>query len=257
MTAFYKYQGTGNDFIIIDDRDMSFHPDKATVMRLCDRRFGIGADGLILFRDDDEADFRMVYYNADGMQSSMCGNGGRCIARFARKVEAAGLSGRFIAIDGMHDYEITGQGTVRLKMIPVCSIEKQEEAMIMDTGSPHFVLPSEDIAEIDIVAEARAIRYSERFRQEGINVNFTEERDGQYFMRTYERGVEDETLSCGTGTVAVALAIAERRQLSEGPVEIQTPGGKLSVHFKRIDAGFSDIWLEGPAEEVYRGSISI
>jgi diaminopimelate epimerase len=227
------------------------------IARLCDRRFGIGADGLILLEDSTTSDFGMIYYNADGRESSMCGNGGRCLARFARELGICADEGVFTAIDGEHPFVITASRSVRLKMNDVTGIEVREDAFIMDTGSPHYVILSSDISEIDLVGEAGKIRYSHRFREEGINVNYVEETGDGYFMRTYERGVEDETLSCGTGTVAVALAIALHDGITAGPLDINTPGGKLRVHFKRIQGGFSDIWLEGPAEEVFKGTIGV
>jgi diaminopimelate epimerase len=255
MIHFTKYQGTGNDFIMVDNREMSFIPDKQTVSQLCDRRFGIGADGLILLEVSARSDFKMVYFNSDGNPSSMCGNGGRCLAHYAHSLGVCDKDGSFEAIDGLHEFTIGPSSIVKLRMKDVEHIESASDAYILDTGSPHYVVFADEILELPLVAEARKVRYNDRFRKDGINVNFVEVKENKYFMRTYERGVEDETLSCGTGTVAVALSIALSEDLKAGPVEINTPGGKLSVHFTRIDAGFSDIWLQGPAEKVFEGNI--
>ena len=254
MIQFSKYQGTGNDFILVDNRLGTLQPQSKEIRHWCDRKFGVGADGLILLEDSRDHDFKMVYFNADGKESSMCGNGGRCIAKIARSLNVCDDHGVFEAIDGLHPFEIDSHGVVRLKMKDVNAIENDGSATIMDTGSPHYTVFTEDLMELDILNEAGKIRYGQRFKEEGINVNFIEVTDGKYYMRTYERGVEDETLSCGTGTVAVALTIAAVYNVS-GPFEIITPGGKLTVHFKRIDEGFSDIWLEGSAEKVFDGVI--
>jgi diaminopimelate epimerase len=256
--SFRKYQGTGNDFIILHDPDMSFpSEDIAMIEHLCHRRFGIGADGLMLVRPEDGYDFRMVYFNADGRESTMCGNGGRCIAAFAHQLGLASEEGRFMAIDGPHEYQILKNGAVRLKMIDVESFQTDGEDIIMNTGSPHFVSMRKDVSAIDIVPEARAIRYNAIFAKEGINVNFVEERDGQCTLRTYERGVEDETYSCGTGTVAAALALAIKNAWSNGPVLLNTKGGQLKVWFEKDGAVFRNIWLEGPAEHVFSGQVTI
>ena len=254
---FSKYQGTGNDFILIDNRALHFDGDLHRVARLCDRRFGIGADGLILLESSEMCDFKMVYYNSDGRLSSMCGNGGRCLVRYAISLGAAKEEGSFEAVDGIHRFSLTEEG-VKLEMSDVHEISRDGEAWVLDTGSPHYVCGiSTPLREFPLDKEARKIRYNDLYREDGINVNFTEVREGQIFMRTYERGVEGETLSCGTGTVAVALVAALQDGSAASPLSIQTPGGKLMVHFARIDDGFSDIWLEGPAELVFSGEISV
>jgi diaminopimelate epimerase len=251
---FIKYQGTGNDFVIIDNRDLRFPKDDVSLIeKICTRRFGVGADGLMLVENADGYAFRMVYYNSDGRQSTMCGNGGRCIAAFAVAQGIAPEEGVFIAIDGPHEYSFTEAGQVRLKMIDVTSIERSESDLIMNTGSPHFVRFVPDVAGCNIVEIGRSVRYSDRFKQEGINVNIVEIGDGHARMRTYERGVEDETFSCGTGTVAAALSVALERELQLGTVAISTPGGALKVHFQREGDHFKEIYLEGPATQVFSG----
>ncbi|HUM52782.1 MAG TPA: diaminopimelate epimerase [Chitinophagales bacterium] len=254
---FYKYQGTGNDFILIDNRSLLFPKENTKLIHsLCDRRFGIGADGLMLLENVTAYDFKMVYYNADGNESTMCGNGGRCIASFAGLLNIVQENGKFIAIDGEHDFEIA-DAVVKLKMINVSTIRQEINNYILFTGSPHYVSFRNAIDTLEIVEEARKIRYNDEFAKEGINVNFVEEKDDKIYMRTYERGVEGETLSCGTGTVAVALSIAEKHQLSQGKIEIQTPGGILFVSFEKQGTIFTNIWLEGAAQKVFEGDIEI
>ncbi|MEZ5009630.1 MAG: diaminopimelate epimerase [Chitinophagales bacterium] len=254
---FYKYQGTGNDFVMIDNRSMGLVLSQTQIAKLCDRKMGIGADGLMLLEKGSDTDFKMVYYNADGKGSSMCGNGGRCISHFAQYLDIVESAGTFEAIDGLHEFTINDKGIVKLKMNDVCQISNDGDALVMDTGSPHYVKHIDDIDKLDVVDLARAVRYNDTYRDNGINVNFVESVEDDIFMRTYERGVEDETLSCGTGTVAVALSVVNKGIKSESPIIINTPGGQLNVHFKKIDEGFSDIWLEGPAEMVYSGTIEI
>lgn len=256
--AFSKYQGTGNDFIIIHDPDKQFPVgDVALIAHLCHRRFGIGADGLMLVVPEEGHAFRMVYFNSDGRPSTMCGNGGRCIAAFAHRIDQAPASGSFLAVDGPHHYEILSDGTVRLHMIDVEGFIMQGNDYILQTGSPHYVRFTDDIDGLDLVREARSVRYSDQFSKEGINVNFVEVSQGTCAMRTYERGVEDETYSCGTGTVAAALSIAIRNEMESGPVILQTKGGQLKVDFQLINGAYSNIWLEGPAVHVFDGKVEI
>jgi diaminopimelate epimerase len=251
---FTKYQGTGNDFVIIDNRALRFpKEDVSLIEKICTRRFGVGADGLMLVENADGYAFRMVYYNADGRQSTMCGNGGRCIAAFAVSHGIAPQAGQFVAIDGPHDYSFTEEGQVQLKMIDVSSIERIENDLIMNTGSPHFVRFTTNVAGCDMVQIGRSVRYSDRFKDGGINVNVVELGEDHAQMRTYERGVEDETYSCGTGTVAVALSVALKKEIHSGTVAISTRGGALKVHFQREGNEFKEIYLEGPATKVYSG----
>src|SRR3546814_455488 len=205
--SFSKYQGAGNDFIIIDDRSGRICPDVELFSNWCNRRFGIGADGVMLVRNHSELDFEMLYFNADGREGSMCGNGGRCIAAFARELGITGTESRFMAVDGPHRARIS-DGEVSLEMKDVSRVEENEGDYILDTGSPHFIRITNQLTNLDVIGEGRAIRYNDRFREEGINVNFVEPVGQRYAVRTYERGVEDETFACGTGVTAVALAMA-------------------------------------------------
>lgn len=259
---FYKYQGTGNDFVIIDNRAHQYlnRADHKIVKRLCDRKFGVGADGLMLLQNSPDYDFEMVYFNADGYEGSMCGNGGRCIVAFAHFLGAIEEECRFIAVDGPHDAKVLSDGWVELKMVDVAEVEKGEGFYFLDTGSPHYVAFAPDVAEIDVVEEGRAIRYSDRFKVEGTNVNFVQEDVDQLIVATYERGVEDETLSCGTGVTAAALAAslqAGKEMEVDGVTDIQAKGGKLQIKFTKTGNGFENVWLCGPATQVFQGTISI
>jgi diaminopimelate epimerase len=260
---FHKYQGTGNDFVMIDDRSRTFPvEDYALVNRLCDRRRGIGADGLILLRTHAEYDFEMVYFNADGHLGSMCGNGGRCTVAFARQLGVIENQTRFIAADGPHEATIDAEGLVRLRMIDVVGQEEMAEGIYLHTGSPHIVrfLPASSLSRYDVLTEGRAVRYGDTFREKGgTNVNFVEAPAGAgmpWQVRTYERGVEGETHSCGTGVTAVALAAARRGAVS--PVPLRTIGGDLSVSFaQQEDGSYTDVYLNGPAERVFEGTITV
>ena len=259
---FFKYQGTGNDFVILDNRDNKY--DELTtkqVKHICDRRFGIGADGLILLSNKKYFDFQMVYYNADGNESSMCGNGGRCLVKFASHLGMLKSTYHFVAIDGKHEAEIGMNGIVRLKMQNVYSVEIHSGHVLLNTGSPHFVKFASDVKNIDVEETGREIRYSKEFREEGVNVNFVESiGEDCIFVRTYERGVEDETLACGTGVTAAAIASYLHRGFERGRTEIpvHAKGGDLAVRFQANGDGyFSDIWLCGPAEQVFEGEIQL
>ncbi|QEC51676.1 diaminopimelate epimerase [Anseongella ginsenosidimutans] len=255
---FSKYQGAGNDFILIDDRANQVRPDVEVFNKLCDRRFGIGADGIMLVRNHKDFDFEMLYFNADGREGSMCGNGGRCIATFARDLGITGSESHFIAVDGPHRARITGE-EVSLEMKDVNGIEINSGDYILDTGSPHLVRMTSTLQELDIVSEGRSVRYNDRFRQEGINVNFVEPFADHYAVRTYERGVENETYACGTGVTAVALAMAVKDKLyGDLKLRLQTKGGLLTVRFHRSgEQSFSGIYLSGPATFVFKGEIFI
>ncbi len=254
---FFKYQGTGNDFVILDNRENKYSELSAKqVSQICNRRFGIGADGLMLLNIKKYLDFEMIYYNADGNESSMCGNGARCLVKFAKLMGIHKSIYHFIAIDGKHEAEIDMHGMIRLKMQDVYKVEYHSGHMLVDTGSPHFVKFASNVTDIDVAETGREIRYSSAFKEKGINVNFVEStgEDG-IFVRTYERGVEDETLSCGTGVTAAALMSAHNEK-GFNRVEIKTPGGNLSVEFEKIDDHhFENIWLCGPAELVYKGEL--
>lgn len=256
---FYKYQGTGNDFVILENRDNKYdNLTREQVKHICNRRFGVGADGLMLLSNHAELDFNMVYFNADGNESSMCGNGGRCLVKFAKHLGMYKSSYRFMAVDGPHEADIDMHEIVRLKMQDVHEVDYHSGYAVLNTGSPHFVKFADNVEDIDVVETGREIRYSKKFEKEGINVNFVEtiDEDG-IFVRTYERGVEDETLSCGTGVTAAALMNAHNEN-GFNRVEVRTPGGNLSVEFDKINEdNFENIWLCGPAEFVYKGEIDI
>ncbi len=256
---YYKYQGTGNDFILLDNRENIYSnitPEE--VKFLCHRRFGVGADGLMMLNNKDGYDFEMKYFNADGNGSSMCGNGGRCILKFALLLGIKKPKYKFIAVDGTHEGEIDFSGDVRLKMKDVSGVEFSYAHYLLNTGSPHYVKTVADVNQVDVVGEGRAIRNSREFAEEGINVNFVETIDDDtIFVRTYERGVEDETLSCGTGVTASALVSAHNDR-GFNRVEVKTIGGKLSVEFEKIsDKEFKNIWLVGPAEFVFKGEVDL
>jgi diaminopimelate epimerase len=256
---FYKYQGTGNDFVILENRDNRYDDvTQKLVKKICNRRFGIGADGLMLLNNHPELDFEMIYFNADGNESSMCGNGGRCLVQFAKDRGMHKSTYLFMATDGMHEADIDMQNIIRLKMQDVNKVDYHSGYAILNTGSPHFVKFANNVEDIDVVETGRDIRYSKQFEKEGINVNFAETtaEDG-IFVRTYERGVEDETLSCGTGVTASALMNAHNAK-GFNRVEVKTPGGHLSVEYNKIDdEHFDNIWLCGPAEFVYKGEIEV
>ena len=252
--TFYKYQGTGNDFVIIDNRAL-FFPKKDTklVSFLCDRRFGIGADGLILLENDTQADFKMVYYNADGNQSTMCGNGGRCLVAFAKHLGVIENETTFNAVDGLHAAVIT-KDIVSLQMTDVSIIKHKPNSTFLDTGSPHHVQLIENLIDFDVAKEGAKLRYGV-YGATGSNINFVEQKaEDRFAVRTYERGVEGETLSCGTGVTAVAIAMHSSGKTNHNEVVIQTQGGDLTIRF---DTGeeYTNVHLTGPAKLVFKGEI--
>jgi diaminopimelate epimerase len=256
---FYKYQGTGNDFIIIENRDLKFkRADNALVAKLCDRRFGIGADGLMLLQSKQGVDFEMVYYNSDGNESSMCGNGGRCIVEFARYLGLVNDTAHFVAIDGEHEAKVK-PGFISLKMNDVKEVELNADFSFLNTGSPHYVAFVSDVNNYNVFEEGKKIRYNDRFKAKGTNVNFIEKTGSDLFVRTYERGVEGETYSCGTGVTAAAMVAAIKNVATQkNYCDIKTLGGNLKVKFNHHpDNSFTDVWLEGPATFVFKGEISI
>lgn len=257
--TFYKYQGTGNDFVILDNRNDEFSSlSTKQIHRLCDRRFGVGGDGLMLLNNKAGYDFEMLYFNADGHAGSMCGNGGRCITRFVFNMGLHKYTYMFLATDGVHESEIDKNNLIRLKMNDVSEIDEHASYVLLNTGSPHLIKFANDVVNVDVVDTGREIRYSKKFAEDGVNVNFVESTGhDSIYVRTYERGVEDETLSCGTGVTAAAL-VSAHNPLGFNRVDVVTPGGKLSVEFNKIsDTQFDNIWLCGPAEFVYSGEIEI
>jgi diaminopimelate epimerase len=252
---FSKYQATGNDFILIDNRKLTFPAlDNALIARLCHRRFGIGADGLMLLQQHPEYDFEMVYFNADGNLGSFCGNGSRSIVKFAERLGLATGSTCFLASDGVHEATILKNG-VRVKMSDVNKLIPTEFGLFLNTGSPHVVIAVDAIEYLDVDSLGKKVRHDPIFSPGGTNVNFAKFEGDKVLVRTFERGVEAETLSCGTGVVASAIAAAERGFLT--PVKVVTPGGNLEVSFLRNENHYSEIWLSGNALHVFDGDISV
>lgn len=250
--AFNKYHGAGNDFIIIDNRSLFFDKkDSSLISSICNRQIGIGADGLILLENDKETDFKMVYYNADGNESTMCGNGGRCLVAYANNLGIIQGETSFIAIDGIHKATIDKNKNVNLQMKDVDFIERLTDDFVLDTGSPHYVKIVNEYTD-NFVNEARAIRNSTRFIKEGINVNFIKVQAENLEIRTFERGVENETLACGTGCVAAALSVMNRNEKINS-VNLKAIGGQLKVTASRTKEGFNNVWLFGPTAFVFNG----
>ena len=257
--TFYKYQGTGNDFVMIDNRTTTFPKNNTKLVAfLCDRKFGIGADGLILLENHEKYDFKMVYYNSDGNESSMCGNGGRCLVAFAKQLEVIKDKAEFEAIDGYHFASIDENDIVSLQMKDVLEIDVRENYSFLNTGSPHHVEVVEDLENLAIKEIGSKIRYSDLYGKEGSNVNFVKQIDSDKFaVRTYERGVEDETLSCGTGVTAVAIAMYANHKTKSNNIKLQVEGGDLQVSFKEDHGKFTEVFLKGPAKFVFDGEIAV
>lgn len=255
---FLKYHGTGNDFIMLDGRKIDMKSLTTSVIaRLCDRHFGIGADGLIILTESEKYDFKMTYYNSDGHVGTMCGNGGRCIVSFAHELGVVNQACTFEAADGLHTATLLVDGSVKLKLNDVMEIQQLEDGLFLNTGSPHLILFRMQIADIDVFGEGRRIRHEARF-PDGTNVNFVELTKKGIKVRTYERGVENETLSCGTGVTASAIA-ANHSGLHKGTkVDVSTLGGDLQVEFDQPDGGrVRNLYLSGPATKVFEGTLSV
>jgi len=260
---FYKYQATGNDFVVIDNREGKIVFSREQISRVCDRRFGVGADGLMLIEQDPQVNFNLHYFNSDGSQS-LCGNGSRAAVKFASHLGMINGKATFNAYDGGHVAELFPSGIVKFKLNNVSRVVQHGDDHFINTGSPHYIRFVSDIQHYPVVEEGRKIRYSDAFKPGGTNVNFVAlEADNTIFVRTYERGVEDETLSCGTGVTAAALAASLRGYRS--PVRIKTLGGELSVDFEKSQtghpdaqsAGFQEIFLSGPAKMVFEGDLEL
>lgn len=254
--TFYKYQGTGNDFVLIDNRQQSINKNNTKLIKLiCDRRFGIGADGLILLENHDTLDYKMVYYNSDGNESTMCGNGGRCLVALAKRLGIITSKATFEAIDGVHHATIKDH-TVKLQMKDVKEIKKHDNHVFLNTGSPHHVQLENDLEQLDIKTKGSKIRYGKPYLKEGVNVNFVKKiNDENFEVRTYERGVEDETLSCGTGVTAVAIAMNYIGETEKNLITLKTPGGNLQVSFNCQNGLYNNVYLIGPAKFVFKGFI--
>lgn len=256
--TFYKYQGTGNDFVMIDNRSLSFPKNNTKLIeKLCDRRFGIGADGLILLENHDKYDFKMVYYNSDGNESSMCGNGGRCLVAFAKQMNVISNKAEFEAVDGYHFATIDADNIVSLQMKDVDVVDVKESYTFLNTGSPHHIEMVEDLKNYNVKVEGAKIRYSDLYGKAGSNVNFVAQlNDDTFAVRTYERGVEDETLSCGTGVTAVAIAMFVTKKTTSNHIKLNVEGGKLAVNFDEHNGVFTNVNLIGPATFVFEGTIT-
>lgn len=255
LQQFHKYHGAGNDFIIIDNRQNTFKPENNIIERLCRRKFGIGADGLMLLESSEEADFYMRYFNSDGKESTMCGNGGRCIVAFAHDLGIIEKETRFLASDGWHEAVIREDNLIALKMQDVERVETFDDHYFIDTGSPHYVRFVENLPKVPVYEEGRKIRYDTGISQTGTNVNFVFfEKEGLISIRTYERGVENETLACGTGAVASAISAYLHSQTDKTSYSVNAMGGRLEVSFEKTGNRFTNVWLVGPAEYVYAGT---
>jgi len=254
--TFYKYEGTGNDFIMIDNREQSFPKNNNNLVRkLCDRHFGIGADGLILLENDAETDFRMMYYNADGKEGTMCGNGGRCIVAFAYKLGVISEKATFNAIDGLHHASIEN-GLVSLQMINVNKVEIHTNHVFTNTGSPHHVQLVENLSKYDVFTNGKKLRKT--YGDEGSNINFVEQiNESTFNVRTYERGVENETLACGTGVTAVAIAMHKINKTKSNNIKLLVLGGELEVSFNVENKQYKNVFLKGLATFVFKGVINI
>jgi diaminopimelate epimerase len=273
IVHFSKYHGTGNDFVMLDGREQdTARLSTEAIHRLCDRRFGIGGDGLIILEESERADFKMRYFNADGHEGSMCGNGGRCITAFAFQLGLFSAEASFEGIDGLHSATLLPDGNIRLKLIDVHGLTSLEDGYLLDTGSPHFVKFVRGLEKLDVAYEGREIRHQDRFAPGGVNVNFVETGSSpeQISVRTFERGVEAETYSCGTGVTAAAICSYFHRKTDKISYDIQTLGGKLNVSFSvnrsavggelgeaKNNSDFTDVYLSGPAVQVYMGSIEL
>lgn len=252
--TFNKYQGAGNDFVIIDNRNGLINPSDDKLIRwMCDRRFGIGADGVILISETEGFSYKMTYFNADGFEGTMCGNGGRCTAAFAISSGIAPADHTFSAIDAPHR-AIAEDGLIRLRMNDVDDTALIGGNYFINTGSPHYIVFAADVAKLDVYGEGKKLRWAPEFAPGGTNVNFAEVTPGGIFVRTFERGVEDETLSCGTGVTASAIAAVLSGHFDSTPVYVHTRGGDLSVSFRRDGKRLTDIWLTGPATHVFTGT---
>lgn len=254
--TFYKYQGTGNDFIMIDNREMLFPKDNISLInQLCDRHFGIGADGVILIEDEADSDFKMIYFNADGSQT-FCGNGGRCAVAFARQLNIIESEANFTAVDGPHFAEIE-DNTVSLQMIDVSvsDIQVKKDSVFAYTGTQHHVELVDSLDKYPVFEKGKKIRYS--YDAPGANVNFVEQLNEVTFrVRTYEKGVEDETLACGTGVTAVAIAMHKIGKTNSNSVVLPVEGGQLKVSFDINNNVYTNVFLKGPATFVFKGTVN-
>lgn len=258
MLTIYKYHGAGNDFILIDNRNDTFNVDTELINTLCHRRFGIGADGLMLLEHHESHDFTMRYFNSDGKEATMCGNGGRCIVAFANKLGIIKETTSFMAVDGVHQAKMLSPQTVSLEMTEVSAIQQYDDGYFLDTGSPHFVkFIDASYTHKQVVDEGKKLRNDARFSPDGTNVNFVTVQDNSLLIRTYERGVEDETLACGTGVTAAAISAHRHLNTDKKSFTVKARGGNLNVSFENSGQHYQNIWLTGPAKFVFEGVIDL
>lgn len=252
---FSKYHGAGNDFIMINALSREIVLSDEIVFKMCDRRTGIGADGLIIIERSDKYDFKMRYYNCDGKEATFCGNGGRCAAAFANKEGIVNKSTTYEAADGIHkaDIDMTSVNdfNISLTMRDILTYDINEERLIINTGSPHYVTRVNDLKNLDVNTEGAKIRYDKNISTDGVNVNFMSNDKVDIHIRTYERGVENETLACGTGVTASAIATS--LWFGGNNIDINTRIAKLNVSFERENNCFKNVVLSGPATHVFDG----
>ncbi len=254
---FYKFHGNGNDFIIIDNRTNTITLNTLQIKTLCKRRFGLGADGLMILANSEKYDFEMRYYNSDGNLGSMCGNGGRCIAAFANMIGLVGNNMKFTAFDGVHEAVIKAvnipfvEWDVKLQLANVSDVNRNKNSFFLDTGSPHYVEFVDNVSDINVNVDGKKIRNSNQFKPNGTNVNFVELSNDKIFVRTFERGVEQETFSCGTGVTA--SAIATYLHYDKKPTKIHTKGGDFKISFNHENNEFTNVWIQGAARFVFEG----
>ena len=255
---FSKYNGAGNDFILIEDRDNLINDNKLLISYLCDRHFGIGADGLIILKESNNCDFEILHYTSDGNLGSLCGNGSRCAVLFAYNKNIIGKKTVFNAFDGIHSAEILDDELIKMEMNVNSDIVSNSYGTWLDTGSPHLVIEKDNIDKLDVKNEGRLIRYNDFYKKEGVNVNFIEKiSDDQFKIRTYERGVENETLACGTGSTASAICMNFLGRTKSGKITMKCRGGDLNVQFNSSNNGFEEISITGPAKLVFDGTIKV
>ena len=255
---FSKYNGAGNDFILIDDRENLINDNKSLISYFCDRHFGIGADGLIILKESSNSDFEILHYTSDGNLGSLCGNGSRCAVLFAFNKDIISRNTVFHAFDGIHNAEILGNGLIKMEMKVNSDIVSNSYGTWLDTGSPHLVVEMNDTDELDVNNEGRLIRYSDFYKEEGVNVNFVEKiSDDQFKIRTYERGVENETLACGTGSTASAICMNFLGKTNSNNITMQCKGGDLNVQFNISGKDYKGISITGPAKLVFEGVIEV
>ncbi len=256
ILEFQKYHGNGNDFILVDNRDGRYQLSLDQIRKICHRRFGIGSDGIIFIEKESDVDYHMNFYNPDGSQS-FCGNGSRCALDFANKLGIINNEARFLAIDGIHEAQINGD-EMRIHMSDVSNVEIAEDHIYLNTGSPHYINFVENIGKINVVSEGQAIRYNERFKEVGTNVNFVQLFEDHIESRVYERGVENETYSSGTGSTAQALASFIRKPDLGRDIAVKTRGGVINISFELTGSdSFTKIWLKGKVEHVFSGRIEL